>query len=43
MRSLLAETERSIDRIYDLKIVDRAGSVHAQIEKTLYIAKKKAK
>lgn len=36
----LAENSRSIDRIYDLELVDKAGSVHAQIEKTLYIAKK---
>ena len=39
----LAETERSVDRIYDLDIVDRAGNVHAEIEKTLYIAKKQEK
>ena len=39
----LAETERSVDRIYDLEIVDRTGIVHAQIEKTLYIAKKQEK
>ena len=36
----LAEDARSIDRIYDLELVDNAGTVHAQIEKTLYIAKK---
>ncbi|HLA95903.1 MAG TPA: DUF4442 domain-containing protein [Pyrinomonadaceae bacterium] len=36
----LAETARSIDRIYDLELKDKDGVVHAQIEKTLYIAKK---
>jgi acyl-coenzyme A thioesterase PaaI-like protein len=37
----LVETERSIDRVYDVELKDRDGVVHAQIEKTLYIAKKK--
>lgn len=37
----LAETERSVDRIYELELVDRAGIVYAQIDKTLYISKKK--
>lgn len=37
----LAETERSVDRIYDLELVDKDGVVHAQIEKTLYIAKRR--
>lgn len=37
----LAETEKSIDRIYELELKDKAGVVHALIEKTLYIAKKK--
>lgn len=37
----LAEIEKSIDRIYDLALVDKNGTVHAQIEKTLYIAKKR--
>ncbi len=36
----LAETERSIDRIYDVELKDKNGVVHAMIEKTLYIAKK---
>jgi len=36
----LAETERSIDRIYELELKDRNGVVHAQIEKTIYISKK---
>ena len=37
----LAETARSVDRIYKLALKDDDGVVHAQIEKTLYIAKKK--
>lgn len=36
----LAEDARSVDRIYDVELKDRDGVVHAQIEKTLYIAKK---
>ena len=36
----LAETERSIDRVYDLELKDKAGVVHAEIEKTIYIRKK---
>ncbi len=39
----LAENERSIDRIYDLELRDKKGVVHAEIEKTLYIARKKDK
>jgi hypothetical protein len=37
----LAETERSVDRIYNLELKDKNGIVHAVIEKTLYVAKKK--
>ena len=37
----LAETERSVDRIYNVELKDKTGIVHAVIEKTLYIAKKK--
>ena len=36
----LAETERSVDRVYDLELKDANGVIHARIEKTLYIAKK---
>lgn len=36
----LAETEKSIDRVYELELKDKAGIVHALIEKTLYISKK---
>lgn len=36
----LAENAKSVDRIYDLELKDENGVVHAQIEKTLYIAKK---
>jgi acyl-coenzyme A thioesterase PaaI-like protein len=38
---VLAETNRSIDRIYNVELKDKAGTVHAQIEKTLYISKKR--
>lgn len=38
----LAEKSKSIDRIYDLELVDSEGTVHAQIEKTIYVAKKKS-
>lgn len=37
----LAETEKSIDRIYSVELKDKDGLVHATIEKTLYIAKKR--
>ena len=37
----LAETEKSIDRVYDLELKDSDGVVHAVIEKTLYISKKR--
>lgn len=36
----LAEIERSVDRIYNVELKDKAGVVHAMIEKTLYIKKK---
>lgn len=36
----LAESEKSIDRVYNLELKDKNGVVHATIEKTLYIAKK---
>ena len=39
----LAETEKSVDRIYNLELKDGAGVTHAEIEKTLYIAKKGSK
>jgi acyl-coenzyme A thioesterase PaaI-like protein len=35
----LLETEKSVDRIYAVKLADASGKVHAEIEKTLYIAK----
>jgi acyl-coenzyme A thioesterase PaaI-like protein len=37
----LAESERSIDRIYNLELRDKNEVVHAFIEKTLYISKRK--
>jgi acyl-coenzyme A thioesterase PaaI-like protein len=33
------ETEKSVDRIYNVELKDKNGKVHAAIEKTLYIAK----
>ena len=39
----LAENERSVDRIYNLELKDKHGVVHAVIEKTLYISKKRRK
>ena len=37
----LAEDATSVDRVYELELKDRNGVVHAVIEKTLYISKKK--
>lgn len=36
----LAASERSVDRIYYVELKDEGGVVHAQVEKTLYIARK---
>jgi acyl-coenzyme A thioesterase PaaI-like protein len=33
----LLETEPSIDRLYAVELVDAAGTVHATVEKTIYI------
>ena len=38
----LAETERSIDRVYNLELQDKNGVDHAFIEKTLYVSKRTA-
>jgi acyl-coenzyme A thioesterase PaaI-like protein len=35
----LLETAPSIDRIYKVELADAAGTVHAQVEKTIYIRK----
>ena len=37
----LAEIQKSVDRVYELELKDKHGVVHAVIEKTLYIAKKR--
>ena len=37
----LAETEKSVDRVYNLELKNKQGVVHAEIEKTLYIRKRK--
>lgn len=39
----LGKTERAIDRIYNVELTDTAGTVYAQIEKTIYISKKGSK
>jgi hypothetical protein len=36
----LCETEPSINRVYNINIVDLAGVVHAVVDKTIYIRKK---
>jgi hypothetical protein len=36
----LLETRKSVDRIYNVELKDKAGKVHCLIEKTIYIAKK---
>ena len=36
----ILQTEKSIDRIYNVELKNKKGKVHALIEKTLYIAKK---
>lgn len=36
----ILETQKSVDRIYDVELTDKNGTVHALIEKTLYISKK---
>jgi hypothetical protein len=37
----LAQDAASVDRVYELELKDKNGVVHAVIEKTLYISKKK--
>jgi len=36
----ILETQKSVDRVYNVNLSDKNGKVHATIEKTLYIAKK---
>ncbi len=36
----LCEAAPSIDRVYNIELVDAAGVVHAVVEKTIYIRKK---
>jgi hypothetical protein len=38
---MLAESQKSVDRVYQVPLKDKNGKVHAEIEKTLYIAKKR--
>ena len=37
VRRLAREAERSVDRVYEVELVDDAGTVHAVVEKVLYI------
>ena len=37
----LAEEAKSIDRVYNIEFKNQEGIVHAEIEKTVYVAKKK--
>ena len=37
----ILETEKSVDRIYNVELKDKNDKAHALIEKTLYIAKRK--
>lgn len=37
----ILETQKSLDRTYNVKLKDKNGKVHCIIEKTLYIAKKR--
>ena len=37
---MLLETQKSVDRIYNVDLKDKNGRIHCRIEKTLYIAKK---
>ena len=36
----ILQTEKSVDRIYNVELVDKDGKIHAIVEKTLYIAKR---
>ena len=36
----ILENQKSVDRVYNVNLVDKSGKAHAFIEKTLYIAKK---
>lgn len=36
------ESERSVDRSYTVQLVDREGTPHALIEKTIYIRRREA-
>jgi acyl-coenzyme A thioesterase PaaI-like protein len=36
-------TEKSVDRVYDIELTDARGVVHATVEKTVYIAKRRAR
>jgi len=35
------ETKKSVDKTYNVELKNKAGEIHAEIEKTIYIAGKK--
>ncbi len=37
---MILETQKSVDRVYNVELADKTGKVHVIIEKTLYIANK---
>lgn len=37
----ILENESKVDRIYNVELANKEGAVHALIEKTIYVAKKK--
>jgi len=37
----LLETERSVDRVYRIELKDAEGTVHAEVEKTIYIRRRR--
>lgn len=39
----ILERQRAVDRVYNVRLADKSGKVHAEIEKTLYVAKKDEK
>ncbi len=40
---LISQTKKSVDRVYNVELKDKNGKIYCVIEKTLYIAGKKAK
>ncbi len=38
--TLALDSAKSIDRVYNVELKDKDGMVHAEIEKTIYVAKR---